>query len=334
MIFSLLENKNNFLYNYRMKNDIKTEQNETFSDLGFGRVVSEESQRRLVNKDGSFNVTRKGLNYFSSLSLYHYLLDISWYRFIAVASLGYICMNLFFGIIYMIIGIEGLKGSQPSGLLEELFQAFFFSVQTSSTIGYGHITPGSFSADLVVTIESFIGLLGFALVTGLVFARFSRPTAKILFSTRAAVGPFKDITAFMFRIINARKNQIIELEAQLHFSCVEEVEGKKKRMFRQLPLERTRVPFFPLSWTIVHPIDKDSPMYGKTHEDLLNQEAEFMILLTGMDDTFNQTVFSRSSYKADEIVFGKKFKLIYRKETDGKAIVIDVDRIDEMESPG
>lgn len=304
---------------------------EQFSDLGFGNQVSEDSQLRLIDKDGSFNVTRKGLNYFSSLSLYHQLLEISWHRFIGLASLAYFCMNLFFGILYMIIGIQGLKGSHPSGFLGDLIQAFFFSVQTSSTIGYGHITPGSFSTDLVVTIESFIGLLGFALITGLVFARFSRPTARILYSTKAAIGPYKDITAFMFRIINARKNQIIELEAQLQYSCVEEIDGKKKRMFHRLPLERTGIPFFPLSWTIVHPIDKDSPLYGKSRDQLLKQDVEFMILLKGMDDTFNQTVFSRSSYKADEIVFGAKFKKIYRNETEGKAIVIDVDRIDEME---
>jgi inward rectifier potassium channel len=315
-----------------MKNDnINSEQKKEFSDLGFGRVVSEESQRRLINKDGSFNVTRQGLNFFTSLSVYHHLLEMPWWRFIGAASLGYFCMNLFFGFVYMLIGMQGLEGSQASSLLDELFQAFFFSVQTSSTIGYGHITPGSLSADLVVTIESFIGLLGFALVTGLVFARFSRPTAKILFSEKAVVGPYKEITAFMFRIVNARKNQIIELEAQLHFSCVEEKEGGKKRNFYQLPLERTRVPFFPLSWTIVHPIDEQSPLYGSTHEQLLKKDAEFMILLTGMDDTFNQTVFSRSSYKADEIVFGAKFTSIYQGHGDGHAIIIDIARLGDIE---
>lgn len=300
------------------------------SDLGFGTIVTEESRRRLINKDGSFNVRRKGLNFFTSLSLYHHLLTMTWVRFTIVASLGYFLMNLAFAFAYMIFG-KGLGGTQADTFLGQLIKSFFFSVQTSSTIGYGHITPQSFNANLLVTLESFIGLMGIALVTGMVFARFSRPTARILFSSNAVVSPYKKISGFMFRIANARSNQIIELEAQLHFSCIIEKEGKRKREFHRLNLERDSVPFFPLSWTIVHPIDEESPLYKKTHEDLLRAEAEFMILLTGMDDTFNQTVFSRSSYKADEIVFNAKFNKIYQTMGEGEAITIDISRLSEIE---
>jgi inward rectifier potassium channel len=301
------------------------------SDLGFGTVVTEQSRRRLVNKDGTFNVKRKGLNFFTSLSLYHHLLSMSWSKFIGMASLGYFMMNLFFAFAYVIFGQEALEGPKPAGFPDELVRAFFFSVQTSSTIGYGHITPEGFGANLLVTLEAFVGLLGLALVTGIVFARFSRPTARILFSEKAVIAPYKDFTGFMFRIVNARQNQIIELEAQLHFSCVMEKEGNRKRNFHRLELERTRVPFFPLSWTIVHPIDKTSPLYRMTYDDLVHSDAEFMILLTGLDDTFNQTVFSRSSYKAEEVVFGARFKSIYEKLEGTGPITIDIDRLSDIE---
>jgi inward rectifier potassium channel len=301
------------------------------SDLGFGRVVAEESERRFVNRDGTFNVTRKGLNFFTSLSVYHYLLSISWWKFILAASLGYFLMNICFAFAYLFFGAEALEGPKAATFLGELFRAFFFSVQTSSTIGYGHIIPESLGANLLVTLESFFGLLGFALVTGLVFARFSRPTAKILFSKNAVISPYKDMTAFMFRIANARKNQIIELQAQVHFSHIEEKADRRKRSFHQLELERTKVPFFPLSWTIVHPIDKKSPLYKMTHAELIHSDAEFLILLTGLDDTFNQTVYAKSSYKAEEIVFGARFGNIYENLHAKGPITVDIGKLSDIE---
>jgi inward rectifier potassium channel len=309
---------------------ITTSQEKPSSDLGFGTIVTQESRSRLINKDGSFNVRRRGLNFFTSLSLYHHLLTMTWVQFTIVASLGYFLMNLAFAFAYIIFG-TGLGGSKAATFFEQLIKAFFFSVQTSSTIGYGHIAPETFGANLLVTLESFIGLMGIALVTGMVFARFSRPTARILFSTNAIISPYKEITAFMFRISNARHNQIIELEAQLHFSCILEKDGKRKREFHRLNLERNSVPFFPLSWTIVHPIDKDSPIYNMNHDDLLQSEAEFMILLTGMDDTFNQTVFSRSSYKAAEMIFNARFNKIYETDGAGGTVTIDISRLSEIE---
>ena len=301
------------------------------SDLGFGSVVAGESRQRLVNKDGTFNVTRKGLNFFTSLSVYHALVSISWWKFILIASLGYFLMNVCFAFTYVFFGPAALEGPQPETFIGEFFQAFFFSVQTSSTIGYGHITPGSTVANILVSLESFVGLLGLALVTGLVFARFSKPTAKILFSQNAIIAPYKNITAFEFRIANARDNQILGLKAQVHFSCLEETEGKRKRNFHKLNLERDKVPFFPLSWTVVHPIDKDSPLYRMTREDLIHSDAEFMILLTGLDDTFNQTVYARSSYKPEEIAFDARFGNIYENLHGKGPITVDISRLSVIE---
>ncbi|MCP5054148.1 MAG: K+ channel, inward rectifier [bacterium] len=301
------------------------------SDLGFGSVVSDKSRERMINADGSFNVTRHGLSFFSSLSPYHHLLTTSWWRFIGLALLGYFLMNLIFAFAYMAVGAQALEGTQASSYLGELFRAFFFSVQTSSTIGYGHIIPDNLAANILVTIESFFGLLAMALATGLVFSRFSRPVAKIIFSKNAIVAPYREITGFMFRIANARKNQLLELGAQVFFSCIEEKEGQRKRTWHKLELERTKVPFFPLSWTIVHPIDKKSPLYNITHEELMEKGAEFMILLSGMDDTFNQTVFSRSSYKAQEVIYGVRFSSIFENLHDHGPVSIDISRLSDIE---
>ena len=301
------------------------------SDLGLGKVITEESRQRMVNKDGSFNVAKKGLNFFTSLNLYHDLLSMTWGKFILTASFSYFLMNLFFAFAYIIFGTEALRGAEQASFWGELIQAFFFSVQTASTIGYGHITPEGVGPNILVTLESFISLLGLALFTGLVFSRFSRPTTRILFSNTAVVAPYMDMTGFMFRIVNARKNQLLELSAQVHFSYISLDKGKRKRMFHKLDLERVSIPFFPLSWTIVHPIDDRSPLYRKTHQDLIDSEAEFMILLTGTDDTFHQRVFRRSSYKADEVVFNARFVRIYETVDIQGPITIDIGRLSQIE---
>ena len=314
-----------------MRKTLNTNLRTDSSDLGFGRVISEESHLRLINKDGSFNVNRKGLNFFNSLSIYHSLLTIEWWKFIGLASLGYLLLNIIFAFIYLIFEPGALEGTEAATLSAKFSRAFFFSIQTSSTIGYGHVFPESISANFIVALESFVGLLGFAIITGLLFARFSRPNAKILFSKNAIVAPYHDINAFEFRIANARKNQIIELQAQLTFSRMEKAGNHLIRKYHRLNLERDKVPFFPLTWTIVHPIDDDSPLKNITQNELIKSDAEFLILLTGTDDTFNQTVHSRFSYRADEIIFGAKFSNLFEYGKDGHHITVDVGRLSEIE---
>jgi len=191
--------------------------------------------------------------------------------------------------------------------------------------------PVGLAANTIVTIESLVGLLSVAFATGLFFARFSRPTAKIIFSNSAIVAPYRGITAFEFRITNARNNQIIELHADVAFSRFVVENGRRIRRFRPLTLERDKVSFFSLSWTIVHPIDESSPMHGLTEHDLLESDAEFLILLTGIDETFSQTVHARSSYKADEVVWNVKFGDIYNPPTPTGRLTIDVRKLHSIE---
>jgi len=299
-------------------------------DLGFGTVVARESRQRLLNRDGTFNVRRDGMKPLASLSLYHQLLTIPWPKFLGLVVAGFLALNVVFGLAYLACGPDAMHGAPASDMGgSEFLRAFFFSVQTFATIGYGHISPAGLAANLLVTVEALTGLLVFALATGLLFARFSRPTAKIVFSERALVAPLQGVTAFEFRIVNARSSQLIEVECQVLFTQFPQ--DRSLRRFVPLALERQKVTFFPLSWTIVHVIDANSPLHGLTHEDLVANNAEFLVLLTGFDETFSQTVHTRSSYKPEEIVWGATFKKIYKPLDATGVLRIDVGLLHDYE---
>jgi inward rectifier potassium channel len=300
-------------------------------DLGFGSVVARESRLRLLNRDGSFNVTRHGLEFWRSLGLYHWLLTRTWPRFLGVVAGSYVLVNFFFAAVFGLLGPAALAAPGPGAPPPGFARSFFFSVETFSTIGYGNIVPVGAAANLAVTVEAFVGLLWLALSTGLVFARFSRPTAQIVFSRGAVIAPYRGITAFEFRIANERRNQIIELEAKVLFSSLREEDGRRVRRFEPLRLERDRVVFFPLSWTVVHPIDEESPLRGLSAADLRSADAEFLVLLTGIDETFSQTVHARSSYKGDEVVWNAKFADLYRHRQGEEPIAIDMARFHDVE---
>ena len=210
-------------------------------------------------------------------------------------------------------------------------QAFFFSVHTMSTVGYGNIVPASLGANVLMTAESIVTLLGVALTTGIVFARFSRPTARILFSDFAVVAPYQDSRGLMFRVANRKSTQIIELEANVFFSRMEESDGRTLRRFYELSLERSKVSIFPLAWTVVHPIDKKSPLNTMSEDSCQMGDAEILVLLRGIDETFSQLVHTRSSYKADEIVWNAKFSDIFLRDEAGAILGIDLGRLSEIE---
>jgi len=298
-----------------------------YRDLGFGAVVS-QSRRRLLNRNGTFNVVREGLSPLTSLSLYHDLLEISWPRFLGLLVASYLLINALFAAGYVACGPGALAGARAVTLAGRLLEAFFFSVHTFATIGYGTISPRSLGANFLVLVESLVGLLGFALATGILFSRFARPIARILFSRRAVIAPYRGITAFEFRIANARSNQLIEVEAKVLLSWFR----SGNREFIPLRLEREKVVFFPLSWTIVHPIDRESPLSGVMPEQLAAWDAEFLILLTGIDETFAQTVHSRSSYTADEIVWGARFANLFNPPTPDGTLSIDIGRLHAIET--
>ena len=300
-------------------------------DMGFGEKVSRESRERLLNRDGTFNVERTGLKLFSLLNPYHFLLTMTWKMFIAQTLVIYFLSNVLFGFLYSLLGASALVDTSSLPMENMFLRGFFFSVQTFATIGYGTIHPIGLLANLLVTIESYYSMIMTALVTGIVFARFARPTARILFSEIAVIAPFQNKTAFMMRLVNARNNQMIEVEARIMFSRLVDENGRVVRRFDMLELERDKVSFLPLAWTIVHPIDENSPLFGMTQADLENSNAEFAILLSAMDETYAQIVHTRTSYKPREIKCGYKFADIYNKVESGEKISIDVRKLSKIE---
>jgi inward rectifier potassium channel len=295
-------------------------------DFGLGDRVAQQSRARLLNRDGSFNVRRAGLSLFRSLSLYHHLLNTSWTRFFASVAAFYLVSNVVFAAAFVLCGKHALQGTRGETLIERFLESFFFSVHTLATIGYGSVSPASLAANILVTVEALIGLMGLALVTGILFARFSRPSAQILFSRQAVVGPYRDITALMLRIANERTTQLIEVEATVSLNLWQ----GERRKFYELPLERKKVLFFPLHWVIVHPIDERSPLWGMGEADFRGADAEVLVLLTAVEEDFGQTVHARTSYKPAEVVWGARFADLYLRSDDGM-LGIDVGRLHEIE---
>lgn len=300
-------------------------------DLGFGSVVSGQSRERLLNADGTFNVRRTGLSFLTSLNLYHALLSMKWRTFLLLVLLLYFVSNVVFGALYASFGASALVDTSAEPMADLFVRGFFFSVQTFATIGYGTIHPIGITPNLLVTIESYYSLIANALITGVVFARFARPTARVIFSKVAVIAPYRDKKGLMFRLVNGRNNQLIEVEAKVMFARFVNEDGRTVRRFDFLELERRKVTFFPLAWTVVHPIDEKSPLYGLSDQDYLRTDAEILILLTATDETFAQVVHTRSSYKPHEIRCGHKFVNIYNQVEDGDPISIDIRKLSSIE---
>jgi inward rectifier potassium channel len=289
--------------------------------------LSRRRNFRLLNRDGSFNVKRHKSTLWNSLYSYNALVFMPAWEFFLVVMVWYLLINSLFAGAYLVCGPHALQGNAG---VPEFMRAFFFSVHTFATIGYGNIVPVGVAANLLVTLESLVGFTSFALVAGLVFARFSRPTAHIIYSRQAVIAPYAGLTAFMFRIMNGRDNELVEVHATITMGRFENAGGIRQRRFYPLDLERRKVAFFPLNWTIVHPIDERSPLWGWDEKMLRESEAEFLILLTAIDDTFAQTVHNRGSYTADEIVWGAKFVPLVDEDIDGVPTV-RLERFHEFE---
>lgn len=300
--------------------------NSSNDDLGLGLKAG---VGRSVNRDGTVNVQRLGMPRFRTYQLYHHLITMGGFRFLGLVLLGYLLVNALFAAIYMGIGMENFARPGGETFLDRMLDAFFFSAQTITTVGYGHITPKSHLASVIAAMESLLGLLSFAMATGLLYGRFSRPHAQILFSRNALVAPYRGNTGFMFRFVNRRSNQLIEVEATVVLTVLDP--ETRTRRFLPLPLERSRISLFPTNWTVVHPIDEASPLFGLTDADLVNSQAEFIVLIKAFDDTFSQTIYQRTSYTAEEVRWGVGFKPMSAFAEDG-GMTMDFHLLDETEA--
>lgn len=297
-----------------------------FNDLGLGTKAS-AGRYRALNKDGSFNVKKTNITFFERINFFHSLVSMSWFHFFSVVVLSYSIVNLIFASIYMSIGVEYLTGITVRADFDKFIEAFFFSAQTITTLGYGRVAPMGNLTNTVAAIESMLGLLAFALATGLVYGRFSKPSARIKYSKHAVIAPYQKISGFMFRVVNPQSNQLLEVDVSVTLSM--QRPNSELRDFHLLELERPKVVFLPSIWTIVHPIDHASPLHNLTETEVVEKDAEFIVMMKAFDESFSQTVYSRSSYKPSELKWGEKFVYVVKRE--GEGISIDVSRIDETE---
>jgi inward rectifier potassium channel len=248
---------------------------------------------------------------------YHAVLTIPWWGFFVALVCIYFSANLIFATLYW-LDPGGVANARPGSFLD----AFFFSVETISTIGYGAMTPSDLYANVVMTAEAFSGLGLVAIATGLIFSRVSRPTARVVFSRVAVVTTFDGAPSLIFRAANQRGNQILEAEAFVDLlSQVETVDGHSMRRFERLGLVRSRHPMFALTWTLIHVIDETSPLFGATAESLLAQGAEIMVSLSGVDEIFAQRIYARYSYLPDEIVWNRRLADVLTMGEDGRRVV-------------
>ncbi len=303
-------------------------------DPGFTQEYRGDLQR-IINPGGRFNVRRQGAT-LRDVHPYLFMINTSWPVFIALIFAAYIIANLAFALAYLGIGVEHLHGAETATLSDRFLSAFFFSTQTFTTLGYGRISPEGLPANSVAAFQALLGLMAFAIVTGLVFGRFSRPAARLAFSRQMVVAPYQNGTSLQFRLANRRSNNLMEIEARVLLMTVEASDRGPVRKYKTLSLERASVLFLPLTWTIVHPIDEASPLRGQTAESLARQQAEFLILIKAFDDTFFQTVHVRHSYRHEEVVWGARFVPAFQADAQGE-MVLDLSRLSEvahLQNPG
>jgi inward rectifier potassium channel len=269
---------------------------------------------RVLDRRGRLNVVRSGIPPRPLGDLYHSLLNAHWPSLFASFAAYYVLVNALFACAYL-AGGHDIAHARPGSFAD----AFFFSVQTMATIGYGTMAPATVYANVLVVLEAFFGVVSFALATGLFFAKFSRPTARVLFSRVAVVAPRDGRLSLMVRLANERANSVAEAQVHVALARTETTaEGERIRRFYDLDLVRTRTPIFILSWTVIHPITESSPLFGATRESLGECEGELIVTVMGIDETFSQTIHARYSYVADEIIWGARFADIMSSLPDGR----------------
>jgi inward rectifier potassium channel len=286
--------------------------------------------RRAVNQDGTFNVRRTGATW-RAFHLWQRIVKMSWVGFGALAVGSYLTVNTLFALIYFLLPLGEIDGVDSVHATTKFLFGFFFSAHTLTTVGYGNFAPRGILANSIASVEALTGLLGFSVLTGLLVARASKPSARIRFSRNALIAPYQNTTGLMFRVANERPYNLMEVEARLMLMTVETAGSTPRRKFDLLTLERQSILFFALSWTVVHPIDESSPLYGKTAEDLERVQAEILLMIKGFDETFGQTVNARYSWRYDELIWGATFRPTFFVDPGDGGLVLELDRLGDFE---
>jgi len=291
---------------------------------GRGRV--RRAEPRVVQRERSDRVVAIGLRDPWLGDLYHHLLTLQWPTFLLGLSGVYLGLNVLFALLYQ-LGDGAIANARPGVFVD----SFFFSVETLSTIGYGQMSPATLYGNIVMTVEAMFGLALIAVAAGLMFARFSRPTARVMFSKIAVVTDYNGVPTLTLRLANERRNQI--LEAQVSVALVRDehtTEGEWIRRFYDLQLARQRSSIFAMTFTVMHPIDATSPLWNETPSSLTAQGAEIVVTVTGLDETLSQPVHARTSYLVHEVLWGHRFTDVFTQTQDGR-LAIDYRRFHDAE---
>jgi inward rectifier potassium channel len=301
------------------------------NDTGFGSNASNYGGR-FINRDGTFNLRKEGVSFLRRYSIYHSMLTLPRWKFIGVLLLFFFIFNLAFASVYLLIGIEQLQGVIATDWWGKCKEAYFFSTETFTTVGYGRVNPVGDGANLVASIEAMCGFLSFALATGLMYGRFARPRSYLLFSRQALVSPYQGGQALMFRFAPFKdKHTLSDVEIRVNIGLkVSQENGPAEYRYYDLPLERTKVESLPMNWTVVHPIDEKSPLQGFSFEDMKAADVELYVLIRGFDDVYSNLVQQRTSYTYHEIKFNGKFIPMYRESDDGKTTILELHKLNEF----
>jgi inward rectifier potassium channel len=302
------------------------------ADTGFGVSASTQGGR-FINRDGTYNIKRIGVPFWERFSLYTSMLTMPVWKFLGVVISVYIIVNLAFASVYFLAGVNHLVGAQATGSVwHDFLEAFFFSAQTFTTVGYGRVSPGGMVTNSIAALESLIGVLSLAIATGMFYGRFTRPKANIRFSSVALIAPYQDKTALMFRLVPYKDHHhLTDVEIRVVTGLTLEEHGKPVFKFYPLHLERTRIDSLSMNWTVVHPIDEHSPLTGFSEKDMEQAEVEIMVTLRAFDHLYSSTVQQVTSYTVKEIRFGGKFAMMFRESEDGMSTILELDKLDKFE---
>jgi inward rectifier potassium channel len=301
--------------------------NRSNNDTGFGSNASGYGGR-FINKDGSFNVLIAGASFRQRFSIYNIMLNMPRWKFSVTIVSFFVLINILFTCIYVLIGADNFVGFAATTEWGKIKELYFFSTETFTTVGYGRVNPIGDGVNIVASFEAMLGFLSFAIATGLIYGRFSKPKAYIVLTDNALIAPFQDKMGLMFRIAPYKNGHILtDVHLKVTLGMQVQENGILTAKFYTLNLERNRVDSLMMNWTVVHPLDEDSPLYGYTPEDMKNADVEIYVLIRGFDEVYANIVQQRTSYTFDEIIHNAKFLPMYHESEDGRTTIFELNKL-------